>query len=108
MKIETEIIIIHPTATDDINSMSRRATLSCLALPPTENEKEEMPDTERAELLSMKSYHLTRKLTDVTDNPSRGAAPSNEDPESRNIEELTSNPLICSKTSLCGRDICRR
>ena len=105
MKIETEIIIIHPTATDGINNMSRRATASCLELPPTENEKEEM---ERAELLSMKSYHLTRKLTDVADNPSRGAAPSNEDPESANIEELTSNPLICSKTSLCGRDICRR
>ena len=88
--------------------MSRRATASCLELPPTENEEEGMPDMERAEVLSMKSYHLTRKLTDVADNPSRGAAPSNEDPESRNIEESTSNELICSKASLCGRDICRR
>ena len=80
--------------------MSRRATISCLELPPMENEEEE--------LRNMKSYHLTRKLTDVADNPSRGAAPSNEDPESRNIEESTSNQLTCSKASLCGRDICRR
>ena len=80
---------------------------------------------ERAELLSIKSYRLTRKLTDVADYPSRGAAPSNEDPKSRGIEELASDQLIrrksifepvfsgfsinmVSKTSLCGRAICRR
>ena len=101
MKIETEIIIIHPTATDVINNTSRRATASCLELPPTENEEEELP--------SMKTFHQTRKLTDVVpDNPSPGVAPSNEDPKSRNIEESTSNQLICRNTSLCGRDICRR
>ena len=117
--------------------MSRRATASCLELPPTENEKaafklplnvnkeEEMPDTERAELLSMKSYHLRRELTYIADDPSRGGAPNNEDPKARNIEELASDQLICrkslfetafsgfsinmlSKTSLCGRAICRR
>ena len=88
--------------------MSRLATASAFKMQINGNKEEEMPDMERAELLSMKSYHLTRKLTDVADNPSRGAAPSNEDPKSRNIEESTSNQLICRNTSLCGRDICRR
>ena len=105
--------------------MSRRATASAFKMQINGNKEEEMPDMERAELLSMKSYHLRRELTDITDNPSRGGAPSNEDPKSSSIEELASDQLICrkslfetafsgfsinmiSKTSLCGRAIWRR
>ena len=101
--------------------MSRRATASCLELPPMENEEEE--------LRNMKSHQLTRKLTDNADNPSRAVASSTEDPKSSSIGELASNQLNCrksifethnrdvfsvfsinmiSKTSLCGRAICRR
>ena len=47
--------------------MGRRATESCLQLPPTRNEAEGVPDMERTEMRRMDSYQLadevTRKLT---------------------------------------------